>query len=131
MRLHLQTNKQEYMAMSNENSNIIGLNISAARKARGLTQAQVAERMGIPYQSIGQWERGIRTPRLKSLEKIANAIGCTVQELIGKNLSYASGSKAHKAFSDREHELIEAYRKLSPASQNLLVEIAKTFIREM
>lgn len=52
----------------------IGERIRAARKAKGMTQADLGLRLGISYQSIGQWERGLRYPTLDSLRKLAEAL---------------------------------------------------------
>ena len=60
-----------------------GQQIKAARQKAGMTQAQLAEKLGIPYQSIGQWERDVRNPKLDTLKRIADALNITIQELIG------------------------------------------------
>ena len=60
-----------------------GQQIKAARQKAGMTQAQLAEKLGIPYQSIGQWERNARNPKLDTLKRIADALNITVQELVG------------------------------------------------
>lgn len=49
--------------------------IKQARTKAGMTQAQLAEKLNIPYQSISQWERDVRNPRYDTLVKIANALG--------------------------------------------------------
>jgi len=61
----------------------IGDNIRAARKARGLTQAQVAERLGVTVKAVCQQERKARAWS-STVEKYANAIGCPLSELTGK-----------------------------------------------
>lgn len=52
----------------------VGERIKAARIAAGFTQAQLAKRLGIAYQNIGQWESGKRVPGLDSIFKIATAL---------------------------------------------------------
>ena len=59
-----------------------GERIKAARKAAGLTQEELAKRLGVPFQSISQWERDKRLPKYETLEKIAAAIGCDIMDLI-------------------------------------------------
>lgn len=66
-----------------ENDKQIGLRLKTVRKEAGLTQQQLAKRLGIPYQSIGQWERGIRNPKIETLQAIANAIGVSLDYLLG------------------------------------------------
>lgn len=53
-----------------------GERIKEARRDAGLTQSQLAEKLKIPYQSIGQWERNVRKPKKDTLMKIASALEC-------------------------------------------------------
>lgn len=56
--------------------------ITAARMAAGMTQAQLAEAIGVKPQQIGNWERGIRNPKLDALQKMADALGCDLSDLM-------------------------------------------------
>jgi transcriptional regulator with XRE-family HTH domain len=58
-----------------------GERIRDARKAAGLTQLELAEKLGVPYQSIGQWENNVRNPKYETLEKIATALNVSVYRL--------------------------------------------------
>lgn len=58
--------------------------ITRARMAAGMTQAQLAQAIGVKPQQVGNWERGDRNPKLDALERIASACGCSVQDLIRK-----------------------------------------------
>jgi len=60
----------------------IGERIKEFRLRAGLTQSELAEKLGIPYQSIGQWERGLRSPKYETLQKIAKALQIPAYELI-------------------------------------------------
>lgn len=51
-----------------------GQRIKAARKKAKMTQAELADKLEIPFQSISQWERDIRKPKRETIEKIANAL---------------------------------------------------------
>lgn len=57
----------------------IGEGIKAARKAANLTQKQLAEKMGVSYVNIAQWENGRRNPKIETLQKIADALGYTIK----------------------------------------------------
>lgn len=56
--------------------------IARQRMAAGITQAQLAEAVGVKPQHIGRWERGERKPKLEPLMKIAKVIGCKVDDLL-------------------------------------------------
>ena len=60
-----------------------GQRIKTARKKAGMTQTELAKKLGIPYQSIGQWEKDQRNPKLETLQRIADALGVHVLDLLG------------------------------------------------
>ena len=75
-----------------------GEKIKVARKKANMTQAQLAEKLGIPYQSIGQWERDIRKPKKDTLESIAKALNIDPLELSDSLFDEAFLSSLQKAF---------------------------------
>lgn len=60
-----------------------GERIKAARLRAGLTQQELADKIGISYQGIGQWERDARNPKIETLSKIAAALNVPVRYLMG------------------------------------------------
>lgn len=63
-----------------------GDRITKARKAAGLTQAQLAEKIGRARTAIANYESGLREPDAQVLEAIAKALDVTVQSLEDKHL---------------------------------------------
>lgn len=61
----------------------IGQNLKRLRKARDLTQEEVAKHLGISFQSISKWERNDGYPDITMLPALARYYGITVDELIG------------------------------------------------
>lgn len=53
-----------------------------ARENAGLSQAEVAEKLGVTGAAVCQWEKGKTSPKLPMLRKIAKLYGCTVDELV-------------------------------------------------
>lgn len=64
---------------------LIGKRIQEIRIRRGLTQEQLANRIRISKSSISEWEACKRVPQMKTLRKIAEALGVDVWEIIGFN----------------------------------------------
>lgn len=62
---------------------VTGKRIKEARKATGMTQADLAKKLGIPFQSVSQWERGTRSPKYETLRRIADALGVSWLDLAG------------------------------------------------
>lgn len=60
----------------------MGQLMKARRKLAGLTQEQVAEKMGVKRATYAQYEAGNRIPLTMTLAKIAHAIGCKMDDLI-------------------------------------------------
>ena len=61
----------------------IGENIRNFRKKNGLTQDELADRLGVTYQSISRWENGTTYPDLELIPAISELLGVTVDELFG------------------------------------------------
>ena len=55
--------------------------IARLRLERGLTQGQLAEKVGCLAKDISRWENGARRPGAASLIKLADALGCTIDEI--------------------------------------------------
>lgn len=64
-------------------SNTIGDLIRKYRINHGLKQKELADLAGINRMSIGNYERGTRTPSAEVLKKIADALEVPINELIG------------------------------------------------
>lgn len=59
-----------------------GPTIKTARESLGLSQTDLAERMGVAQPSLSRTEAGKRTPTLATLLRAAEAMGMTLTELL-------------------------------------------------
>ncbi len=55
--------------------------IKRLRERAGLTQAQLAEKVGASQSAVALWETGARMPRADKLPKLAEVLGCSVADL--------------------------------------------------
>lgn len=60
---------------------VFGKRIATLRKAKGLTQVQLAEQIGVTTVSIAYIETGKRWTRLETLKRIAGVLGVDVADL--------------------------------------------------
>ncbi|MDO4554520.1 MAG: helix-turn-helix transcriptional regulator [Lachnospiraceae bacterium] len=60
----------------------IGEYIAGKRKELGLTQKQVAEKLGMSDKSVSKWERGRGYPSLDSLKEISRYFGVSIDNLL-------------------------------------------------
>lgn len=58
------------------------VNLKVMRVKNGLTLEALAERAGLNYNTISQYENGIHSPRHDNLKKIAAVLGCDVKDII-------------------------------------------------
>lgn len=61
---------------------VLGKKVQRIRKKLGLTQEQLAEKVGISRAYAGYIEQGRNTPSLEVLNKIASVIKTSISELL-------------------------------------------------
>ena len=72
---------------------ITGATIKRLREAKGITQAQLAEQIGVSDKAVSKWETAKGLPDITLIEPLAKALGVSVMELmsgdtvINKNIS--------------------------------------------
>ena len=67
----------------------LGKKIRAHRDELGLTQAELADKLGLTYSSVSQWESGRATPRTPILRQLAELFDTTVADLMGEDATEA------------------------------------------
>lgn len=60
----------------------MGAMLAALRKGRGMTQAELAEQMGVTDKAVSKWERDISCPDVNVLPRLAELFGVSVDELL-------------------------------------------------
>ena len=61
----------------------IGRRIMHARKKKGMTQMELADRMGISFQAVSNWERGQSCPDIAKLFELSVLFDVSIDELLG------------------------------------------------
>ena len=59
-------------------------NLRYWRRARGLTQAELAQLVGVSVQALGTWERGVAEPYPRHIRKLCQVLDVTPQALLGE-----------------------------------------------
>lgn len=60
----------------------VARNLLLLRKANGLTQAELAEKIGYTQTAVAAWESGRNTPRLGDLIALKTLYNITLEDLI-------------------------------------------------
>ena len=86
----------------------IGQSIQEARKKAKLTQKELAEKVGIATITVQQYERGVRTPKIETLQKIAQALNIDVGVLYGVEVNKGNPQYLNRLYG-KISEVAEKY----------------------
>ena len=64
------------------NTYVTGSTVKQLREARGLTQAELAEKIGVSSKTVSKWETAKGLPDISLLQPLAQALGISVIELM-------------------------------------------------
>ncbi len=114
--------------MKENNQNSLGSLPNRLRQLRKYenqdwSQGQVAKKVGVEAQRISQYERGLASPPLEMIEKIANVYEVGIDFLI-KGESFSSSSVHNEELLERLKEL----EKLPDNYQKTLISVLDSFI---
>lgn len=60
----------------------LGMMIASLRKEKGMTQLELAEKMGVTDKAVSKWERDLSCPDVSTIPKLAELFGVSVDELM-------------------------------------------------
>ena len=80
----------------------IGKKIVSLRKQNNMTQMELADKLGISFQAVSNWERGNSMPDISKLPELAEIFGVTLDELLGEKSPLIEA-----AVEDRLEECVE------------------------
>ncbi|MFC7276255.1 helix-turn-helix domain-containing protein [Paractinoplanes rhizophilus] len=80
--------------MTSEPSPGLGAAIRRRRIERGLSQPQLAEKLGISVNAVSQFERGVTVPGVYTLSELASVLGVTYGVLFDEPLALAEHAVA-------------------------------------
>ena len=78
----------------------LGKRIMQHRKAMGLTQDQLAERLGVTPQAVSKWEHDLSCPDINMLPRLAELFGTTTDALLGHEKVYDTEVVSKKDMDD-------------------------------
>lgn len=96
----------------------LGQKVAECRQQAQLTQAELAEKVGVATETISRLERGAAVPSLARLEEIASALALELPELFTFR---TSGSRREKALDG----LVSALRHRSAEDLDMIADVAR------
>ena len=94
-------------------------NLKKARKAKKLSQADLAEAVNMSQASVTMWEAGSRKPNIDTLKLLSKVLDCPLDELMD------DGEQKEISLSDERAEklndFVDLFEKLSPEQQGFIL----------
>ena len=91
----------------------IAKNLLYYRKKAGLTQKQLADKLGVKNTAVSNWESGNNSVDIESLFLASEIFGVTLNDMYGR---YSKDTVSH-ALKEDEAQLLEDYRSLNLQGQ--------------
>ena len=106
----------------------LGARVAQARKDAGLTQVQLAERLGIPQPQLASYEVGRRRVPVSLLPRLARALAMPIETLIADDGPPPPAPRRGKV--SRLQQQVEAISQLPKAKQKFVVEMLDTVLAQ-
>ena len=98
----------------------IGIEIKRIREARGMSQMELAEEVGVSFQQIQKYEKGVNKISVERIQQIAKAFGTSVNTFFEKErvpmVSEPPGEYSPKGtwtdVTQEEAKLLKLFRKI-------------------
>ena len=103
----------------------IGENVKKLREKNGMSQSELAAKIGKSRTAVWQYERGDTIPRMGAIEDMARVFGVKKSAIIENRTEYGFLNLA----TDDERELIELYRQMSDKAQRALLAGLREYLQ--
>ncbi|HIZ55366.1 MAG TPA: XRE family transcriptional regulator, partial [Firmicutes bacterium] len=109
--------------------NEIARNLNYYRKKKGLTQRELADRLGVKHNAVSSWENGKNSIDIEFLFRICEILDISVGEMYGR---FGSGGDENASFTTEEREYIKKYRLLDERGKkavNALLDVEYRYLQ--
>ncbi|WP_294440736.1 helix-turn-helix domain-containing protein [uncultured Slackia sp.] len=76
-----------------------GGKVASLRKEKGMTQLELAQKMGVTDKAVSKWERDLSLPDVSSLPRLAEVLDVSVEELLQAKTARSEGETSAKIAS--------------------------------
>ena len=101
----------------------IGENIRKYRKNLGMTQEELAKKMGVIQPNVHRWEKGLVTPSLETIKKLAKILNVSADGLL-----FSEEDRKKLRITDKELlERIKDIENLNDEDRQAVVRLIDAF----
>ena len=106
----------------------LGERIASLRKARSLTQVQLAEALGVTQQTVQAYEAGSRRIPVSALPTVARTLSVSLMVLFGEEQQQEKAASRRRGPVPQWQQHIEAIAKLPRSRQQFVAEMLKNVL---
>jgi transcriptional regulator with XRE-family HTH domain len=103
-----------------------GRRIAERRKARGITQVELAQTLGIAQQTLAHYEGGVSRIAVALLPTLAHALATSIEELVGEPAKRGG----RRGPPSRLHQQIDELSRLPKAQQRFVSQMIETVLQQ-
>lgn len=104
--------------------------LTEMREIAGMTQKELAEAVGVSQQSIYYYEHGDRDPRASMLKKLADALGCSISDILDVHAPESVSYSIVDLSDPNEREIAKTVKRLDTEDKEVVLTVAKALARK-
>jgi transcriptional regulator with XRE-family HTH domain len=112
--------------MDQKSSNAFVRNLNFLMARRGISQADLAAKLGVSSAIVSNWCTGKKNPRMDNVARIAEILNATIGQFTDEDSCDDAVCDIVSSLSGEESELLDLYRAADPIYQG----VAKDILRE-
>ena len=123
--------KMTAMAISDDEREFfiqLGTRVAELRKAKNITQIQMAELLGVSQQTINSYEVGRRRIPVSALPTLATALTISIEEVLGETVTQSKNNKRGPA--PKLQKQVEIISQMPKAKQKLATDLLDAIIQQ-
>lgn len=105
----------------------LGQRIAERRKAKGITQVQLAEQLGVAQQTLAHYEGGVSRIAVETLAQAAQVLDASVEDLLGMQAKRTAGKRGPQP---KIAQQLEQIRALPVTKQRMVAQMIDAVIAQ-
>ncbi len=106
----------------------IAKNLLFYRKKFGMTQKELADKLGVKQTSVSNWEKGYNSIDIETLFVACDIFGVTLNDMYGNYGEEKQPDESSRKLTDRELAFMKTFNELSEDQQDFIIAAMKGII---
>jgi transcriptional regulator with XRE-family HTH domain len=106
---------------------MIGNNIKVLRELKGISQEELAKSVGVHKSAVSKWEKGIYSPKLEIIPKIADFFGVSIDELFSHEPT-STVDLQEVLTALKRHQVYWGQKRLDNSDQDFLSNMIESYL---